>query len=128
MAEPGAFKSIYGFTNDSIKVLINIKKENDFGAILLKLTTKDSTDFIAQLIKNDKLVQSFSSSKFKLEATINNLNPGNYTLRIIKDSDSNGKWSSGNFNTQKQPEQVYYYNKPIEIKAGWDVEVIWDFK
>ena len=128
LAEPGAFKSIYGFTNDSIKVLINLKKENDFGAILLKLSTKDSVDFITHLIKNDKLVQSFSSSKFKLEETIINLNPGNYNLRIIKDSDGNGKWSAGNFNIYKQPEQVYYYNKPIEIKAGWDVEVIWDFK
>ena len=128
LAEPGAFKSIYGFTNDSIKVLINIKKENDFGAILLKLTTKDSVDFIAHLIKNNKIVRSFASSKFKLEETIPQLNPGNYNLRIIKDSDANGKWSSGNFNLYRQPEQVYYYNKPIEIKAGWDVEVIWDFK
>ena len=54
--------------------------------------------------------------------------PGNYNLRIIKDTDKNRKFTTGNFIKKKQPEQVIYYNEPIEIKAGWDVEVNWEIK
>ncbi|MDG2369009.1 MAG: hypothetical protein P8M12_00055, partial [Flavobacteriales bacterium] len=128
IAKPGAFNSIYGFTNDSIKILITVKKANAFGSILLNLTTSDSTKFITQLLKNNRLVHTFSSSQFNLKEKTQLLNPGNYNLRVIKDSDGNGKWSSGNFNLKKQPEEVSYYNKPVEIKAGWDIEVTWDFK
>ena len=128
IAEPGAFNSIYGFTNDSIKILITLKKANDFGSILLNLTTSDSTRFITQLLKNNSLIHTFSSSQFNLKEKTQFLNPGSYNLRVIKDSDGNGKWSSGNFNIKRQPESIAYYNKPIEIKAGWDIEVIWDFK
>ena len=128
IAEPGAFNSIYGFTNDSIKILITLKKANDFGSILLNLTTSDSTKFITQLLKNNSLVHTFSPSRFNLKEKTQFLNPGNYNLRVIKDNDGNGKWSSGNFNIKRQPESIAYYNKPIEIKAGWDIEVIWDFK
>lgn len=128
IAKPGAFNSIYGFTNDSIKILITVKKANAFGSILLNLTTSDSTKFITQLLKNNRLVHTFSSSQFNLKEKTQLLNPGNYNLRVIKDSDGNGKWSSGNFNLKKQPEEVSYYNKPVEIKAGWDIEITWDFK
>ena len=95
---------------------------------LLNLTTSDSTKFITQLLKNNSLVHTFSSSQFNLKEKTQFLNPGSYNLRVIKDSDGNGKWSSGNFNIKRQPESIAYYNKPIEIKAGWDIEVIWDFK
>ena len=54
--------------------------------------------------------------------------PGNYNIRVIKDSDKDGAFSTGNFLQKKLAEQVLYYNQPIEIKAGWDVEINWEIK
>ena len=46
---------------------------------------------------------------------------------VIKDVDGNGKWSTGNFSLKKPSEPTHYYNSPIEIKAGWDVDISWEF-
>ena len=51
--------------------------------------------------------------------------PGTYYARLVIDSDGNRKFTSGEYPV-RQPEKVYYYNNPIELKPNWDVEQTWD--
>ena len=55
------------------------------------------------------------------------LNPGKYTLKLLFDDNANKKWDSGKYIYKIQPEKVLFYNKPIEIRANWDVEEEWNF-
>jgi hypothetical protein len=49
------------------------------------------------------------------------LQPGKYTLKVIKDENNNGIWDTGNLLNHRQPEKIALI--PIEeIKANWDVE------
>ena len=50
----------------------------------------------------------------------NNINPDNYLIRVIQDSNGNGKWDTGNFLMNMQPEKVKYYPDEIEIRANWE--------
>lgn len=127
-ALPGAFNSIYGFTNDSTTISIQPKKSSDYGSIYFSVSVEDSTNFICQVIKKNKVVKAFYCSKGLLKDTVQMCLPGNYNIRVIKDSDKDGAFSTGNFLQKKLAEQVLYYNQPIEIKAGWDVEINWKIK
>jgi hypothetical protein len=53
------------------------------------------------------------------------LKPGNYFLRILNDTNQNGKWDTGDFSDGRQPERMLYYPDLIEIRANWDQVVPW---
>ncbi|MDE5554879.1 MAG: hypothetical protein K2J10_06825, partial [Muribaculaceae bacterium] len=44
------------------------------------------------------------------------LAPTTYYARLFIDSNDNGKWDTGNMQELVQPEEVYYYNKKLQLK------------
>jgi|GEM_PF-3969695 len=40
----------------------------------------------------------------------------------IEDKNRNKKWDTGNFLLKKQPENICYFAKEIELRANWEVE------
>lgn len=52
------------------------------------------------------------------------LEPGNYHIRVLVDENNDGAWSSGNADLEQQPEKVYLYPEPIEVRANWELEKI----
>jgi hypothetical protein len=56
------------------------------------------------------------------------LDPGKYRLRAIQDLNGDGKWTTGDFASRRQPEPVTYYLQELEIKTGWDIDNSWDLK
>ena len=51
---------------------------------------------------------------------------GDYYLRMFVDRNNNGIWDTGDFVTDTQPEEVYYYPGKIECKVKWDVRESWN--
>ena len=49
------------------------------------------------------------------------VNPGKYHVRLIKDDNKNGRWDGGDMKTKRQPEEVIYYPKLINMKANWEM-------
>ncbi|NJM79836.1 MAG: hypothetical protein HC854_09870 [Flavobacterium sp.] len=47
-------------------------------------------------------------------------------MRIFYDENKNGIWDTGDFLEKKQPEQIIYYPKGIDVRSNWDVEQIFD--
>jgi hypothetical protein len=52
--------------------------------------------------------------------------PGKFGIRIIWDDNQNNLWDVGDFGTRTYPEQVMYYPKPIELRANWELDVVWE--
>jgi uncharacterized protein (DUF2141 family) len=48
------------------------------------------------------------------------LNPGDYYIRVIYDSNGNGIYDPGNFLKGTQPEEVFYNPELIQLQANWD--------
>ena len=79
---------------------------------------------------NPKIIVLYSNNQIVKSKKITNniirfnyLMPGIYTLKLIEDSDNNGKWTTGLLEKRVQPELIIHYNNPIDIKANWDLEV-----
>jgi len=54
------------------------------------------------------------------------LYPKSYKLKIILDSNANGKWDTGSYLKHIQPEKVFYYPQEINIRSNWEVDFIWN--
>jgi uncharacterized protein (DUF2141 family) len=121
---PGTFKDIYGKTTDSLKFTVSIGKTEDYGNLAVKISAIDSTmHYVVQIIDEsqriyyDNQIHGKSPEDFSLKL----LQPGKYTLKVIKDENNNGTWDTGNLLNHRQPEKIALI--PIEeIKANWDVE------
>ncbi|PKV67223.1 Ig-like domain-containing protein [Pontibacter ramchanderi] len=78
------------------------------------------TNYIIQLVDNEYKVKN----QVRNAKTFNfrNIEPGTYYIRVILDANNNGKWDGGDPELIKEPEQVYLHDKPLEIRANWDME------
>ena len=54
------------------------------------------------------------------------LNPGKLYVRLFIDDNGDGVWTTGNFEKDRQPEEVYYNPKIYEIRAFTNHEESWN--
>ena len=74
------------------------------------ITVKDpGENWLVQLLNgSDKVVnQKYvpKSGKFSFQY----IKPGKYSLKLVVDSNRNGKWDSGSYKNKIQPEMILYY-------------------
>ena len=94
---------------------------------LLKMNISNNTgNIIVQLLNNNENL--VKEQLFKGEGIVEfpYLDKGFYRARVIYDLNCDGKWTTGDFNTHRQPEPVSYYPAEIEIKENWEITQDWD--
>ena len=121
--EKDAFADSAGITltkNDTIRIFT--KKEEDYGSLKIRFNNLDLTrNPVLQLVQNDQL--ALSSPLTEKEWYRKLLKPGAYQLRILFDTNKNGKWDTGEFlNGRRQPEIVRDLDIQIDVRANWDNE------
>ncbi|MFM1878686.1 MAG: hypothetical protein RLZZ241_1552 [Bacteroidota bacterium] len=117
---PGALTDFFGGINDSIALKWRIRGASEFG--ILKFSIDGAVEFpvLVELTdsRSNLIVSKIVNSKDVI--SFNWLKPETYRIRVIFDKNRNGKWDSGNFLEQRQPERVLHYPAPIEIRANWE--------
>lgn len=119
---PEAFEDFLGNKNDTLRFNFKTKKSADYGNLFLTLQNSKSFPIIVHLLDNsNKLVEEQYITEAK-ELTFKLLKPSKYKVRVIYDDNKNGKWDTGSFLKNRQPEKVVYYPEEIEVRANWDKE------
>ena len=123
--DSAAFTDIYGAQSVKFKQGVRVGKEDQYGTLFVEMEGMKGTPVIAQLLdSSDKVVKSVSTTDGTAEFYF--LNPSKYYLRIIIDRNENGRWDTGEYDTDLQPEEVYYYPEAIECRANWDLSQHWN--
>jgi hypothetical protein len=118
---PGVSEDIYGLTNDSLNISFTTQREDYYGRILATIRS-DEFPLILQLLDNkEKLVKSQYIRQSGM-VTFDYLSPGKYLFKVIHDKNENHRWDTGNYLKHIQPENVYFYPLPKELRSNWDVE------
>jgi hypothetical protein len=52
--------------------------------------------------------------------------PMSLQVRLVLDKNGNGLWDTGDLQKGIQPERVYYYDEPIDVRVNWDLEMEWN--
>jgi len=97
------------------------KREEDYGSVKIRFRNLDmSRKPVLQIVFSDQIIQSvplitndFTRKLFK---------PGDYELRILYDTNGNGKWDPGSFKKRLQPERVDFIKQKLVVKPNWDSE------
>ena len=126
---PGAFTDIYESTNDTSILLFDTQKRDYYGKILIDVIGMDSIpsyQLICQLILpgkesetvfNEKIIQNNQLVEFDF------LPPKEFIFKVILDKNYNGKWDTGEYLKNIQPEEVLYHDEKIKVRSNWDIEV-----
>jgi hypothetical protein len=122
-----AFTDWNGLNNKEIKLSFRTKPLKDYGTFQLTLHPQTKQNYILLLL-NEKEVR-VREFQFSGDTTINMLylDPGKYYVKLIFDNNANRMWDSGKYIYKLQPEKIVLFNKPVDIRANWDINEEWEF-
>ena len=120
-----AFTDIYGVANGKYKMGIQVGKLEDYASLFVNVNVSVNAPVIVQLLdKQDKVLMTAEAKDGTAEFYY--IVPETYYLRAFVDSNSNGEWDTGDYFTDRQPEEMYYYSEPVECRAKWDITKTWN--
>ena len=99
-----------------------VKKLGDYGQLNIRVRNLDAArNPVLLFLQNDQVV--FSAPIKSGVYTSQLFNPGDYDLRILYDTNGNGKWDPGRFfGTKRQPELAQPLSRKLVIKANMENE------
>ena len=110
-----------GGGNGEQKVNCILNEERKYGALDLNLNYY-STAVLLQVYFNNKPFKLLALEGSLESVSLEELEPGDYTFKVILDDNKNEKWDTGNKETYLQPEKVDLYSTPTKVRANWVVE------
>ncbi len=123
--DSAAFEDIYGLVSKSIKQGFKVNSLDTYGTLLVNITSLNDQPLLVQLLNGqDQMVKEVKAVNGVAEFYY--LKPEKYYMRLIVDRNNNGKWDTGDYDQDRQAEEVYYYPETIECKAKWDLTESWD--
>ncbi len=104
---------------DTIK--FTTKRQEDYGKITLRFNNLDLTKKpVLQFINGETIKKSYSLANAEWSNSM--FVPGDYTIRILYDTNGDGKWTPGNYTKKLQPEIAVTLPQKLSIKADWENE------
>jgi hypothetical protein len=107
--------------NRADTVVFKTKAESDYGAVKLSFSGLNmARNPLLQWVENDKVVLTTQITGSKLNIAL--LKPGEYKLRMLYDTNKNGRWDTGDYWKKIQPEMVIAIDQKVSIRPNWESE------
>lgn len=105
---------------------MQVRSLEEYASLNVKLEGFTPQAYIVLLDDKDRPVK-------QMQANVNGckfeyLMPKTYYLRMFIDSNGDGKWTTGDWMSKRQPEAVYYFPKKLNLRANWDFEETFSWK
>ena len=124
--DSAAFENIYGQVSNKYKQGIKVKSLDELGTLTLNLSgVTDTIPLRVQLLNSSGGVVKEIVAKNNV-AHFDYVMPNKYYVSAFLDANDNGKWDTGDYDADLQPEDVFYYNREIECKEKWDITQAWN--
>ncbi|MGM9712791.1 MAG: Ig-like domain-containing protein [Prevotella sp.] len=127
--DSAAFTNIYGKTSKGFKQGLKIESEDVFSSLFVDVTgvENDSVRVIVYLLDNSGNAK-YQSDVRDGTAEFYYVQPGIYYISALIDGNGNGKWDTGDYALDHQPEEVFYRTEPVECKEKWDLTTKFDLR
>ncbi|MDA6072223.1 Ig-like domain-containing protein [Flavobacterium sp. AC] len=120
---PGALTDFYEKANDTLAYKLTTKEYADYGNLVLNLRNVKRFPIIIEVTnKKGDVVLASAYSEGETKISFDLLQPEAFTLRIIYDDNKNKMYDAGNFLNKTYSEEVFYYQKEIDVRTNWDVD------
>ena len=123
--DSAAVVDIYGLETSAVKQAFKTKGEEEYSTLEVNLSGLRDTGVVVQLLSGSDAVVRQQRTKDNHTKFLY-VTPGKYYIRAFVDANGNNLWDTGDYDANRQPEDVYYYPQETECKAKWDVKRDWD--
>jgi hypothetical protein len=105
--------------NDTIR--FSTKRVEDYGKLTLRFNQLDlSKNPVLQFLNGETVKYAYPIVS---KEWVNNMfTPGEYGIKILYDTDKNGKWTPGNYIKKLQPEKAVTLPQKLSVRADWENE------
>lgn len=125
-ANSSAVRGILGQESIAFKKEISVNGEDNFSSLFVQLILPDTGAVVQLMNSSDKVVRSVRAENNRADFFY--VTPGDYYLRLFIDRNGDGVWNTGLYEQNRQPEEVFYFPKPMALKARWEIEQDWDVR
>lgn len=123
---PGGLTDFWGEKNaDTLRRKIQVLPSKTLTTLSVSFASlTDKSDYLFELVSGETVVEKrvFQASPGIQKLTFAGLQAGQFTGRLTEDSNSNGRWDSGNFDENRQPERIFT-QKFEQLKPNWEQEI-----
>ena len=117
-AAPGSFVSVEQDSNVAIVQRYTFKDPEKYGTVSGTIDLPYQNYFL-QLVNNEyEVVKEVRNPK---HYTFRMILPGTYRLRVLVDTNDNGRWEDGNILLNQEPEPVLLYPEEVVFRENWEV-------
>ena len=100
-------------------------KTENYGTLFVTLENAPTHHFWLQML-NETGDVAYSKFGKETKQIFNAVKPGKYQLRILVDNNENGSWDTADFENNEFAEEVYVFEKKIDIRPLWEIREIWN--
>ena len=119
-----AFISVENDSSAQISQDIKPINEQELSVINIEIRTAEPSIIVELLDNNYKVLKQVKDRK---RIRFTDVTPGEYQIRLIIDSNNNGRWDPGNYFQNTPPEPIVFYKAPDGttaikgVKANWEI-------
>lgn len=92
----------------------------EFGTLRLQLAGATAYPMLVEITDRSGNVIRSRAVQEAGELSFPWLRPDTYRIRVVFDTNGNGKWDTGSYLERRQPERVAHYPAPVELRANWE--------
>jgi hypothetical protein len=122
--DSATFTSLYHTVSNKLTAEFKVRSLDEYSKMKIIIAPFDPKAVLQVIDDKDKVLAS--KPALAKGTLFEYLKPGAYYLRMFVDENGNGKWDTGELESHRHPEEVYYYNKKLSLLANWEFEETWD--
>ncbi len=125
-ADSAAFKGVYGGVSRKFTREIAFKSLDEYAALYVNVAGVKDNGILQLLDGSENVVMQQRTDDGHCAFYF--IRPGTYYMRLVFDTNGNGKWDTGDYAKGIEPEKVSYYHHSLDLRAlfeytqdDWDV-------
>ena len=123
----GTISSFFESTTISKRFDFETDKSEKYGSLFLTLQNAPRENFWFQLVNENGTV-IYSKYGKDPQIIFKSLRPQKYQPRILVDNNGNGIWDAADFKNGIIAEDVFMYEKKVEIRPLWEIRETWNLQ
>lgn len=125
-ADSAAFKGLYGGVSKKFEREIKFKSLDEYALLYVNIAGVGNDGIVQLLNAGESVVMEERTTDGRCVFYF--VKPGVYYMRLISDTNGNGKWDAGDYSKGIEPERVSYYHHSLDLRAlfeytqdDWDI-------
>ena len=123
--DSAAVCDIYGSVNNAYKSDFKTRTLDEYSSLIIKIEPFDQRGMIQIVDDKDTPIRTARAQQDGVKFEY--LSPKSYYVRMYLDINGDSVWTTGDYQTHRQPEPVYYFSSKLTLRANWDFEETFNY-